>query len=116
LRPATLADVMRFYGEPQQVTLQAVVMEVEGEIVGIGGLAYDGDKLRAFGDLKPAAFEHKHTIARAARMIAGMAGRACGPVFTAADPQYAESPKLLRRLGFKPFGHDGDKEVFKWPN
>ena len=115
LRPATAGDVADFFGKPQAKTVQAVVMELDGRVIGIGGLAYEGDKLVAFGDFKPEALKYKRMVVKGARMVRDMVAKARAPVFTVADDKYPGSAKLLLRLGFDQVEPDGRQEVFKWP-
>lgn len=97
-RPATKKDVEEFYPEASQ-TFHAYVVEINGEVLGIGGIYYIGNFLVAFAKNKPELDAYPFTKARGAKKIMNIIGdRYC---IAFADTKIPEAPKLLERLGFQ---------------
>lgn len=109
VRWATPADVVAFYGAALKPTLQAVVIDVDGEIVGIGGLHDRDDKLVCFSDLKPQSQAHKKSIVRAAKMLLGLMHTKRRTIYAICDELIPSAPAFLSYLGFEPAG-----EYYQW--
>ena len=113
LRRATREDIEKFSPLPNKPTILAWVGELDGEIIGIGGLAYSKGRWFAFCDLKEEARKHKMTIARAARKTMNEA-RNLGIRFVYADMDKNEpmARKWFERLGFEPDPRSG--YLYRW--
>ena len=66
IRPATREDIEAFSDLPNKPTMRAWVAELDGRIVGLGGIALSKGRWFAFVDLKDEARPFKVTIARSA--------------------------------------------------
>lgn len=107
LRPATRKDIEAFYGTVKW-TFRAIVAELNGEVIGIGGVYYDGNKTVAFSSIKPELLRYKVTLVRGLKKIMDIVGpRECIAI---ADPKIETAPQLLRRLGFEEIGGG----YFRW--
>lgn len=109
IREATEADFRQFYGKIPW-TFRAYVVEIDGQIMGIGGVYYDGESIIAFSSIRPELKRHKVTILKGARKVMGLVnGRACLAI---ASKDHAGSERLLEHLGFERVGD----RVFRWVN
>lgn len=94
IRPATAADYYRFF--PQAMPAQ--VLEIDGELLAIGGVFEHHGRLWAYLDIKgelPAA-----DTLRMIRALKDGIRQAGQDVFIACDDSLATAKKLLRILGF----------------
>lgn len=115
IRPATAADIREFYERPPGKSLRAYVAELDGTLLGIGGLFYQEDgAVGCFSVMRPGMKPHRKTILRAARLLAEMAREAGAPAI--ADERHPNSRRLLSRLGFVSFGTTQYGELFGWRN
>lgn len=114
IRPATRDDIDRFRGEYELgPSVKALVGDLNGELIALGGLAYCGGKVVAFLDLKPEARKFKKSMHQAALMVMEMA-KAGGHrfVYANAEPGEPTAERWLTRLGFVPVDGSGK---FRWP-
>lgn len=112
VRPATREDIEAFSGERLPVTVMALAGEVDGRIVGIGGLARVNGWLVGFCDLSEEGRRYKMAIVKAARRILATArseGRQF--VYAWADPTEPNATRWLQSLGFVAVNESG---LFKW--
>lgn len=97
------ADLVRYYGHDRFPRCRAVVALVDGEPLGVAGVARVNGELVAFEDhkpeLPPMLMARGAAVAR--RMIWGIREQ----VAAIPDPAFDGAPDLLRRLGFEPDGH-----------
>ena len=103
IRPATPDDLAKA-ALPLRPTLKALVGEVEGETIGLAGLARIAGRYYAFCDLTSAqAHPYRYRIARAAQRFL-LEARQAGIrfIYTAANPAEPRAPLWLASLGFKP--------------
>lgn len=115
LRPTTQADVDEFLKRPSPYRIRAFTGWVDGEIKGIGGLAYlpDGTAL-AFLELAEGARRYAVTLHKAAlRTIEEAKARGVRKIVAQADTSYSTAERWLTRLGFEPVEIDGQK-VYLW--
>jgi hypothetical protein len=103
IRPATRADIKAYAKADDAPSMRAIVMERDGEIIAIGGIALTRGRWIGFCDLQPEARVYKMHIARAARRFLAKA-RADGIRFIYAGRDEAEPGSLawLTSLGFIP--------------
>lgn len=103
-RYATREDVARWYGSVP-ATMRALVIEDDGELIAIAGLAPDGFVTQAFSEVKPRAKQHPVALGRMAAAFAKMLEAAAAPVMALCNADEPTSPGLLRHLGFEQ--HEG---------
>jgi N-acetylglutamate synthase-like GNAT family acetyltransferase len=104
----------RLYGEPEWIrhTALAFTGEVDGEIVGIGGLSYVGGDVVAFADLTDEARAHPVTLHRFALQVMKEARkRGHRVVFASADKMTPAAARWLAHLGFQK---QEDRNLYQW--
>jgi len=110
LRWATPADIESFYGTRPTQTVRALAWEMDGVVIGMGGLSRDAGQIVAFLDLKPEARTNKRALVRALReghkklFVNNM------PVIAIADPNEPTARGLLEHFGFEHI----ENGVFVW--
>lgn len=108
IRPATAEDFEAFYGKAERRTARAYVADLDGKVLAIGGVYYDGANVIAFSSMASEMRQFPLTIMRGARKIMDLVrGRPCWAV---ADDGYTNAPRLLERLGFS---HVSGR-VYRW--
>jgi hypothetical protein len=109
IRPATHADLERFYGRFPW-TFRAFAAELDGEVLGIGGIYYHREYVVAFSHAKDDAHQkYPFTAARMTKKIMGLVdGRPCIAIVSDTIPG---APALLERLGFEKT----EGRVWRWP-
>ncbi len=107
-RPATTADVEKYFGELPAETLRVIAITLDDEPVGLVGMAVERGRFRAFSEYKPALEPHLRsiTVARAIKAAQSMYAQAKLPVYAIQECGSA----ILARLGFQPIS-DG---VYLW--
>jgi len=114
-RKATAQDSYEFYGKPPCNTFRGIVAEIDGRVIGIGGLFYEGKARVAFSDMKPEMKQHRKDIARACRMLIDIVKEAKAPVYSVCDTNEPTSFNLLKKLGFVSTGITGPMgEILIW--
>jgi hypothetical protein len=113
IRPATAEDLERFYGAPPAQTMQALVADLDGELLAVGGVMRTADALVAFSDMKPGMRRHKKDIVRGAREIMRLVHASRAPVLAVADRNEAGAGNLLQRFGFRPAGTSRGAAVYR---
>lgn len=95
----------------------AYVAILDGECVGIVGLARAGTHARFFSEFKPELRPYigGPTIMRAVLRAFEWVKKSKIPVITVASPEEPDSMRIVARLGFQHFGTCGDGEVYLWP-
>lgn len=81
------------------MSCKAIVAEMDGEILGIGGIYYRNGFMVAFSDFNEKMNDFPFTRGRATKMIMDIVGNK--PCIAIADQRHSGSEKLLTRLGFK---------------
>ena len=114
VRFATEADIIAWYGKAQHRRLRAIVGFVDGEMVAIAGLCYLDNAAEAFCELKEAAYRHKKTIMKSAKLLVKMIDEFGGPVIAVADENEKNAPAFLRHLGFESDNCIDDMELYTW--
>lgn len=123
IRPACAADFVRLLAEPLPCRVRAFAGERDGELLGVGGLAFQpGGAVAAF--LILAKDESGAAPARRAKVALHKAGlrvlaearrlRIRRVVALAEQGNEAAEP-WLRRLGFRPLAADG-QTIWVWSN
>jgi hypothetical protein len=89
--------------------MQAIVLEVDGVVLGVGGIYAEGGKIIGFSDFKPEAATYKKSIIHGARMMLGLMRSKRRPVYAVRDESIDTAPGFLAYLGFV---QDGDYYVW----
>jgi hypothetical protein len=100
IRPATNADLRQWFDGYVPTTMRAIVVDDEGAIVGIAGIARMGDHLQAFSGIKPALRERPVTIGRVAVAFSRMLEESAKPIIALCSDDEPTAPGLLSHLGF----------------
>src|SRR3990167_9902397 len=101
VRLATKADIDAFSDMAGKPTVKAWAGEVDGKIIGIGGLAFAKGRWFAFCDLTEEARPHKMTIMRTAKRLFAEARRdGIKFIYAEASPDEPRSIEWLSSLGF----------------
>lgn len=109
IRAATATDITAYYGEPCQHTLQAVVIEKAGALVGIIGVVTNGRRKFLFSESKPelGADIRSFSVRRAVIEMSRLAISSKLPVFSVKE----RDSDVLERLGFERVSGD----LYQWP-
>lgn len=98
VRPATSADLAAFSTAPTWGTIRAIVAETDGKVIGIAGLAYQGEHVIAFSEIRDELRRYPVTIMRAARRVLRMLDGT--GALAVANPEEQGARRFLTRLGF----------------
>lgn len=102
---ATAENVARFYdGESPPKSMKGFVAELDGEIVGVGGIYYDGPTSFAFTEIKPAFRKRKKDLVRGIHLLEAFYNNLGFPVMAIASLGEPTAPALLKKLGWVPTG------------
>ncbi len=102
VRPASAEDIAAFSNMPNKPTIRALVLEADGHLVGIGGIAVIGGRHLGFVDLKDEARQYKTTIGRAAiRFLADLRREGIRYIYVQRDEDEPRAGIWLASLGFE---------------
>lgn len=101
IRPATRADLELFYEGRIPVSMRAHVIEVDGKILGVGGLYFESGYTVAFSHITDELRAHRKWIVKGARYLQRLIEQEPGTVLAIASPREKTSEHLLQRLGFE---------------
>lgn len=108
---AEAKDIDAFYGNRPRETMRAIALRLNGECVGLIGLAKEPERDRAFSEYKPALEPYLQrksmTILRAIKAFQGWLETSPVPVYA-----ISEGTGILERVGFRPL----DEEIYVWAN
>jgi hypothetical protein len=108
-RPATAADVEAYHGKPSPFSFRGYAAVKGSEVVGVGGVYYDGRARIAFSEFKEEMRSDRRALVRGTRMLMKFIDTIKGPVYAVADPNEPTAAALLSRLGWKPTGVFGPR-------
>lgn len=108
VRPATAADILEYYGEPCRHTMNAVVIDKAGQLVGIIGVVTRFGQKVLFSEYRPELGNDIRSFAvrRAAIEMTRLAISSKLPVFSVKE----EESDVLERLGFERVSGD----IYQW--
>lgn len=109
-RWASTADILGFYGALPIVTIRAVSLVLNGNVVGVIGLARGAECEKLFSDTHPelASYAHRFAILRAIKLVMSMVETSVLDVYAVRQ----DGTDILPRLGFDHV--EGD--IYKWHN
>lgn len=90
-----------YYGRAIGPSFKAIVGILDGEPIGVGGIAYAGGLCIAFCDLKPIAKRYRIALHRAACAILVEEKRRSAVIFAEANSDEPTAVRWLTRLGFE---------------
>jgi hypothetical protein len=111
IRPARLSDFLAFYGHPPKNTLKAIVVEVDGKVIGFGGVERHPGMYVAFSDISEQLQSMPVLLMKAAKATIELVKQCNRPVVTIQAAELATSYNFLIHLGFVP---TEEPEVFLW--
>tara|TARA_R110000850_G_scaffold269167_2_gene401004 strand:- start:3076 stop:3462 length:387 start_codon:yes stop_codon:yes gene_type:complete len=114
IRNATTADIVAFYGEAPSFAIRALVADLDGEIIAIGGLAYHPNRMLAFSDMKEPMRDYPILIYKSAKKVIKLIEKYGGGVVAVASDSESNSNEFLKRLGFIEAGEFKNMEVYSW--
>lgn len=99
-RYATREDLVRWFGNVP-ATMRALVIERDGELLGIAGITTANNHVQAFSSQKPELAPYKVAKGRMTVAFAKMLAEIKGPVFAVCSEVEPTAPGLLTHLGFR---------------
>ncbi len=106
-RPASAGDAERYYGKPPALSFRGYVAVKDDQVVGIGGVYYDGPIRIAFSEFKDEMRSDRRALVKGTRMLMKFIDTIKGPVYAVASQSEPTAANLLSRLGWKPTGVHG---------
>lgn len=115
IRPASRGDISSFSLLNDVPTVKAWCAEIDGTIIGMGGLAFSGGRWFAFINLTEEARPYKMTIMRMAkRTMAEAQHMGIRFVYADADIREPRAVTWLKSLGFEL--DPRSNHLFRWKN
>lgn len=112
IRPATRADIDKFYKGEFPLTVTAMVGTVRGHIGACWGISQVNGRLIAFCDIRPWARRYKLTIAKSAiAFVKSAQANGARFIWTEADATEPGAARWIMSLGFKPTNHP---HIYRW--
>lgn len=108
IRPANGNDIHGWYGR-NPGTMRAVIVEIDGKPIAIGGVMHKHGALMAFMDMKPEAHDYPIAIMRGTyRAIRDIFSHYQIPIYATISEELESAPRYLRHIGFiKSNVHNG---------
>lgn len=101
VREATKADIDAFYAMEEKPTMRAWLAEVDGEIIGICGIARTRGRWVAFCDIKDELRRFKKVILKTGLLMMREARKAgIRYVYSEPNPDEPNAERFLQALGF----------------
>lgn len=100
-RPLTIDDYLSFYSNVP-FSVKGIAAEIDGELVGIGGLYYEKGKRIVFSSFCDRLT--KREIVKGARAIMELAAEVKGPVYAVAEGG-ERAERTLAHFGFVPLSN-----------
>ncbi|MGE0151781.1 MAG: hypothetical protein AB7R90_04135 [Reyranellaceae bacterium] len=123
VRRATAADLRQYYGGDPPATVKAFAALLDGEVVGVAGIAFGGlartrPAPEVFSEFSPALAPHLTSmpVLRAVKKLQAMITRTRPAPIAIADRRFPQSEDLLRRLGARHVDSCEQGEIYQWPS
>lgn len=115
IRQATEKDVRNYFDGVAPIrSMRAFAAILDGRVIGIGGVYFDGKNMVAFSDIKDEMKKYKKDIVRGARIIMDMiASRNIAVFAICADDRAVQ---FVNHLGFDVVGETPDGRLMIWNN
>ena len=114
LRPATIDDYRTLYGSEPPVSLQAIAAELDGETIGIAGIAYERGQLLGFSQMTDKMRQYPIQIMRATHRVMKMIREQEVNVLAVASCDEKNAAYFLEKLGFTYLGERKGQRVYQW--
>ena len=112
-RWATRDDIEAYSPLRNKPTIRALCIEVDGEIVALGGLAFSQSRWIMFCDVQDEGRRYKVALMKAAKRMIEEAGRmGIRYVYATASPSERNSVRWVESLGFKIDPRTPD--IYRW--
>lgn len=110
LRPAQRDDIIAFRGEPYNDSFRGIVVEEDGDILGIAGVMHT-PVLQAFSSITDRMKKYPKMMVRAMREFRKILRKYDGStVYALANENEKTAPGFLEHVGFKHY----QNEVYRW--
>lgn len=110
IRPATKKDIIAYRGEVYPESFKGIVIESDGEIIGIGGVI-NTNPLQAFSNITDKLRKSPKTLVKAARLFRDLLNSYQYDIYAYASEEEVNAMGYLEYIGFEHY----DKRVYKWP-
>lgn len=116
-RPINKDDVIEHYGKPFNATMRGFVVELDGEMVAIGGVLHTSP-LQAFSLITDKMRKNKRCFVYSARAMRELLSKYDHIVLAEADPKIDKSREYLEYIGFELYHgrfYKWQKPQVQWP-
>ena len=113
IRAARRSDVIALCGDTYPQSMRAIVVEHQGEPVGIAGVL-NSSPAQCFSTMQDVVRASPKTILKVAKALAGILNQSRGPVYAIADQSEPTAPRFLSHIGFKYLTTTYQGEVDQW--
>ena len=115
IRYAKKADLVQFYGAKRPTSsVRGVVVDRDGEILGVIGLAYEKRQMQAFSSMKEDMRKYPMTIMRAVKKFQEVLKKYGSNVLAIANQNEKNSDRLLQSVGFQFMGDISAGRLYQW--
>lgn len=112
-RAATYEDLRDWYGEVPAYTIRAWVLEVDGKVLGVGGLAYlKGRPNHLFTEWKPEL--KRWPLAMVKAMRRGLSHLHGVPALARIHPDEPGAERISQMMGLTRAGEDKEGIIYRW--
>ncbi len=110
IRPATKADIVKFRGKPYRESFRGIVVEIDGEIIGVAGVLHT-EVLQAFSTIKDELRKRPKLLVTSAKIFRDVLRSYSCPVYAQASDKEKNAAGFLEYIGFEHY----QGSVYKWP-
>ena len=111
IRAATKADIIAYRGKVYPESFKGIVVDFDGEIVGIGGVI-NTSPLQAFSNITDKLRKSPKTSVKAARLFRKLLNSYSYDIYAYASEQEVNAIGYLKYIGFEYF----NERIYKWTN
>lgn len=101
IRWATAEDAYAYFGKAPDFSMQAIAVLEDDEVIGLGGIYYQGPVVVAFSGTKKCL--DRRTIIKALKMFKSMLDRKGCRIYAVPESGFLTAPGFLKHCGFVPF-------------
>lgn len=112
IRNATAKDYEKFLGVAPTSNFRGVVVTLDDDIIGIGGVLYE-DKPKVFMDYRDELLNYKRAMVRATHMVVDRMKETCVICYALAQDDN-KAINYIFHFGFEFSHYSRDGAVFKW--
>jgi hypothetical protein len=104
--PSTKEHVAVFFNETLRQSFKGITAILDGKVIGIAGLKFDGKRIVLFSDIRDDVRQYKRDIVKVIYMLYGIIKEARYPILALANPNEYLSERILIKMGFKYSGYE----------